>query len=114
MKLGKISPLAFSHMKRRGITIDALDRLLAHGQIEKQADGAQVVYLDSPAPGPTWIGRPQPRLYAVVDAAGEVLTVERRVRLMAPQCLSPKPEAASRLASAPALPCRNAHAIRSR
>ncbi len=81
MKLGKISPLAFSRMKQRGISIDALNDLLTHGQVETQFDGAQVVYLDSPAPGPSWAGRPQPRLYAVVDAAGEVLTVERRVRL---------------------------------
>ena len=58
MKLGKISPLAFSRMKQRGISIDALNHLLAHGQVEKQFDGAQVVYLDSPAPGPTWVGRP--------------------------------------------------------
>ena len=81
MKLGKISPLAFSRMKQRGISIDALHDLLAHGQVEKQLDGAQVVYLDSPVPGPNWSGHPQPRLYAVVDAAGEVLTVEKRVRL---------------------------------
>ena len=81
MKLGKISSLAFSRMKQRGISIDALNDLLAHGQVEKQFDGAQVVYLDSPIPSPTWAGRPQPRLYAVVDAGGEVLTVERRVRL---------------------------------
>lgn len=81
MKLGKISPLAFSRMKQRGITIDALDHLLAHGQVERQFDGAQVVYLDSPAPSPTWLSKPQPRLYAVVDAAGDVLTVEKRVRL---------------------------------
>jgi hypothetical protein len=80
-KLGKISPLAFSHMKRRGISIDALNHLLAHGQAEKQLDGGQVIYLDSPLPAPNWAGRPQPRLYAVVDAAGEVLTVEKRVRL---------------------------------
>jgi hypothetical protein len=81
MKLGKISPLAFSRMKQRGISIDALHDLLAHGQVEKQFDGAQVVYLDSPAPCPTWGCSPKPRLYAVVDAAGEVLTVEKRVRL---------------------------------
>lgn len=81
MKLGKISSLAFSRMKQRGISIDALNDLLAHGQVEMQFDGAQVVYLDSPVPGPSWAGRPQPRLYAVVDAAGEVLTVEKRVRL---------------------------------
>ena len=80
MKLGKISSLAFSHMKQRGISIDALNDLLTNGQVEKQFDGAQVVYLDSPTPGPSWIGRPQPRLYAVMDAAGEVLTVEKRVR----------------------------------
>ncbi|WP_018507940.1 hypothetical protein [Thiobacillus thioparus] len=83
MKLGKISALAFSHMKRRGISIDALNDLLANGQVEKQFDGAQVIYLDSPTPGPSWAGRPAPRLYAVVDAAGEVLTVEKRVRIRA-------------------------------
>lgn len=81
MKLGKISPLAFSRMKQRGISIAALNDLLARGQVEKQFDGAQVVYLDSPTPGPSCVGRPQPRLYAVVDASGDVLTVERRVRL---------------------------------
>lgn len=80
MKLGKISALAFSRMKQRGLSIDALNDLIARGQVEKQFDGAQIVYLDSPTPGPSWAGRPQPRLYAVVDAAGEVLTVERRVR----------------------------------
>ncbi len=83
MKLGKISPLAFSRMKQRGISIDALNDLLIHGQVEKQFDGAQVVYLDSPTPSPTWGGVPKPRLYAVVDAAGEVLTVEKRVRFRA-------------------------------
>jgi len=83
MKLGKISPLAFSRMKQRGISIATLNDLLARGQVERQFDGARVVYLDSPAPAPSWAGRPQPRLYAVVDAAGEVLTVERRVRLRA-------------------------------
>jgi hypothetical protein len=81
MKLGKISPLAFSRMKQRGISIDALHHLLEHGQVEKQFDGARVIYLDSPTPGPVWAGSAKPRLYAVVDAAGEVLTVEKRVRL---------------------------------
>ncbi|MHB1437965.1 MAG: hypothetical protein ACYCVX_10580 [Thiobacillus sp.] len=52
IKLGKISPLAFSRMKQRGISIAALHRLLAHGQVEKQFDGARVVYLDSDAPVP--------------------------------------------------------------
>ena len=80
-KLGKISPLAFSRMKQRGISLDTLHDLLAQGQVEKQFDGGQVVYLDSPTPGPAWGGRQKPRLYAVVDAAGEVLTVEKRVRL---------------------------------
>lgn len=81
MKLGKISPLAFSHMKRRGISIDGLNHLLAHGQVEKQFDGSQLVYLDTPTLQPASLARPVPRLYAVVDAAGDVLTVERRVRL---------------------------------
>jgi hypothetical protein len=81
MKLGKISPLAFSRMKQRGISIDALNHLLAHGQVEKHFDGGQVVYLDSPDPGPVWRGHPKPRLYALLDAAGEVLTVEKRVRM---------------------------------
>ncbi len=35
MKLGKISPLSFSRMKRSGISIAALRQLLAHGQVEK-------------------------------------------------------------------------------
>ena len=84
MKLGKISPLAFSRMKQRGISIAALNDLLARGQVEKQFDGARVVYLDDPAvPGPSRAGRPAPRLYAVVDAAGDVLTLEQRVRLSA-------------------------------
>jgi hypothetical protein len=81
MNLGKISPLAFSHMKQRAISIAALNDLITHGQVEKQFDGAQVVYLDSPVPSPSWTSRPQPRLYAVMDAAGDVLTVEKRVRL---------------------------------
>ncbi|MHB1084910.1 MAG: hypothetical protein ACYCZA_08720 [Thiobacillus sp.] len=81
MKLGKISALAFSRMKQRGISIAALNDLLTHGQVEQHFDGGQLVYLDSPEPGPLWRGRPKPRLYAVLDAAGEVLTVEKRVRL---------------------------------
>lgn len=81
IKLGKISALAFSRMKQRGISIDALNHLLNQGQIEQQCDGGQVVYLDSPDTRPAWRGNPRPRLYAVMDAAGEVLTVEKRVRL---------------------------------
>jgi hypothetical protein len=81
MKLGKISPFALTRMKQRGISIATLDHLLAQGQVEKQPDGARVVYLDSlPADTPRRDGQ-KPRLYAVLDAAGEVLTVERRVRL---------------------------------
>ena len=80
MKLGKISSLAFSRMKQCGLSIAALNDLLIRGQAERQFDGAQIVYLDTPAPTPAWAGRPQPRLYAVLDAGGEVLTVERRVR----------------------------------
>ncbi len=80
MKLGKISPLAFTRMKQRGLSIDALDALLARGHAERQPDGARIVYLDSPLTAPGWAGRPQPRLYAVLDAAGDVLTLEWRVR----------------------------------
>jgi hypothetical protein len=83
MKLGKISPLAFSRMKQRGISITALNDLLACGQVERQLDGGQVVYLDNPAPSLGRSGSPRPRLYAVMDAAGDVLTVERRVRVRA-------------------------------
>lgn len=83
LKLGKISPLAFSHMKRRGISIDGLNHLLTNGQVEQQFDGSQLVYLDTPTLHSTRVVRPTPRLYAVVDAVGEVLTVERRVRLKA-------------------------------
>lgn len=79
-KLGKISALAFSRMKQCGLSIATLNDLIARGQAERQFDGAQVIYLDSPAPGPNRACRPQPRLYAVLDAAGEVLTVEKRVR----------------------------------
>lgn len=81
MKLGKISPFAYGRMKQRGISIAALNDLLSRGQAERQFDGAQVIYLDDPAPTPNRAGRPQPRLYAVVDAAGDVLTVEKRVRV---------------------------------
>jgi hypothetical protein len=79
MKLGKISPFAYSRMKQRGISLATLHHLLAHGRVERQPDGARVISLDD-APGPAWRGHPRPQLYAVVDAAGEVLTVEKRVR----------------------------------
>jgi len=70
MKLGKISPLAFSRMKQRGISIDALHHLLAHGQVEKQFDGARAVYLDCTFPGPTRNDSPKRTLYAVVVCGG--------------------------------------------
>jgi len=81
MKLGKISTLAFNRMKKRGISLDTLQHLLANGHVERQYDGARLVYLDSTLPRPTRDGSPKRVLYAVVDAAGEVLTVEKRVRL---------------------------------
>lgn len=81
MKLGKISTLAFNRMRQRGITMDTLCHLLAHGHVEKKLDGAQLVYLDCTLPHPARDGRPKRMLYAVLDAAGEVLTVEKRVRL---------------------------------
>jgi hypothetical protein len=81
MELGKISTLAFNRMKRRGISLATLRHLLAHGHVEEQYDGARLVYLDSTLPHPIRDGSPRRTLYAVLDAAGEVLTVEKRVRL---------------------------------
>ena len=81
MELGRISTLAFSRMKQRGITLATLRHLLAHGQVEKKPDGARLVYLDCNLPRPTRDGSPKRTLYAVLDAAGEVLTVEKRVRI---------------------------------
>lgn len=81
MKLGKISTLAMARMKQRGISLATLRYLLAHGRVESKPDGARLVYLDleaairrgaSPFGGRT--------LYALLDAKGEVITVERRVR----------------------------------
>ena len=46
------------------------------GQFELGA-GARLVYLDCDTPGSAARGR---KLYALLDAAGEVITVERRVR----------------------------------
>lgn len=74
MKLDKISTLALSRMKQRGISLATLRYLLAHGRVEKKCDGARLVYLDNDVYGS---GR---KLYALLDAAGEVITVERRVR----------------------------------
>lgn len=83
MKLGKISTLAMARMKQRGISLATLRYLLAHGHVEKKCDGARLVYLDCAPPRPARPGgnsSPARTLYALVDAAGEVLTVERRVR----------------------------------
>lgn len=80
MKLGKISTLALNRMKQRGISLATLRYLLAHGRVEKKCDGARLVYLDCAQPRPARDGGPGRTLYALVDAAGEVLTVEKRVR----------------------------------
>lgn len=81
MRLERISTLALARMKQRGISLATLRYLLAHGRVEKKPDGARLVYLDydaavargvSPFGGRT--------LYALLDAQGEVITVERRVR----------------------------------
>lgn len=74
MKLGKISTLAIARMKQRGISLATLRYLLAHGRVERKFDGARLVYLDCE---PNSGGR---KLYALLDASGEVITVERRVR----------------------------------
>lgn len=81
MELGKISTLAFKRMKQRGITLATLRHLLAHGNVERKPDGARLVYLNSYLPRLARDGKPRRTLYAVLDAAGEVLTVEKRVRL---------------------------------
>ena len=77
MKLGKISTHAMARMKQRGISLATLRYLLAYGRVEKKCDGARLVYLDCDTPGSAARGR---KLYALLDAAGEVITVERRVR----------------------------------
>lgn len=81
MKLGKISTLAMARMKQRGISLATLRYLLAHGRVEKKHDGARLVYLDCDA---AILRRAHPfggrTLYALLDPAGEVITVERRVR----------------------------------
>lgn len=82
MKLGKITTLAFSRMRKRGITLDALQHLLTHGQVERQFDGARLVYMVNTLPRPIREGSPRRMLYAVLDAEGEVLTVDKRVRLI--------------------------------
>lgn len=81
MKLGKISTLAFNRMKQRGISLATLRHLLAHGNVERKPDGARLVYLNCPLPRLARDGKRRRTLYAVLDAAGEVLTVEKRVRL---------------------------------
>lgn len=44
--------------------------------VEKKPDGARLVYLNCNFPRPTRDGSPRRTLYAVLDASGEVLTVE--------------------------------------
>lgn len=78
MKLGRISSLALNRMKRRGIPLATLRYLLAHGRVERKQDGARLVYMEEfPHPaGPRLWGT----LYAVLDATGEVILVDRRIR----------------------------------
>ena len=80
MKLGTISTHAMARMKRRGISLATLRYLLAHGRVERKGDGARLVYLEHTSPGLPRMGAPSRTLYALVDRAGDVITVERRVR----------------------------------
>jgi len=80
MKLGKITTHAMARMKQRGISLATLQHLLAHGLVERKCDGARLVYLECASPRPPRNGAANRTLYALVDGAGEVITVERRVR----------------------------------
>lgn len=81
MKLGKISTLAMARMKHRGISLATLRYLLAYGRVERKCDGARLVYLDSDAAVESGMHPHGGRtLYALLDAEGEVITVERRMR----------------------------------
>lgn len=79
-ELGKLSPLAFNRMTRRGISMATLAHLLAYGNLEKKPDGARLAYLAGALPCPA--GRSPKRTFdAVLDAADDVHTVTKRVRL---------------------------------
>jgi hypothetical protein len=80
MKLGRITTHAMARMKQRGISLATLQHLLAHGLVERKCDGARLVYLECASPRPPRNGAANRTLYALVDSAGEVITVERRVR----------------------------------
>jgi hypothetical protein len=81
MKFNKISPYAKVRMRHRGISMGTLVHLLDHGQVENKSDGTQLVHLENDSPSPIQAKRREPRtLYALVDPAGEVITVEFRVR----------------------------------
>jgi len=69
-----------ARMKQRGISLATLQHLLAHGLVERKCDGARLVYLECASPWPPRNGAANRTLYALVDSAGEVITVERRVR----------------------------------
>ena len=92
MKLGKISTLALARMKQRGISLATLRYLLAHGRVERKCDGARLVYLECEPCASVTSGR---TLYALVDAAGEVITVERRVRRESAPCTARAEQAAA-------------------
>lgn len=81
MKLGKISTLAMARMKHRGISLATLRYLLAYGRVERKCDGMRLVYLNCAAPTRDHVFPQEERtLYALLDAEGEVITVERRRR----------------------------------
>jgi len=80
MKLGTISTHAIARMKQRGISLATLRYLLAHGRVERKIDGVHLIYLESAPLCATRTDAPKRTLYALVDSAGDVITVERRVR----------------------------------
>lgn len=82
MELNTISPYAKARMKCRGISINALEHLLAHGRVEALADGVRLVCLASGQYqlNPNRIPAGLRTLYALVDQTGDVITVDHRVR----------------------------------
>ncbi|MDA8382528.1 MAG: hypothetical protein M0037_05590 [Betaproteobacteria bacterium] len=80
MQWNTVSPYAKVRMKRKGITLDALRHLLAHGEIQPLGDGVRLVCLCTPAPAPLRHPARRGTLYALVDAGGDVIAVDHRVR----------------------------------
>jgi hypothetical protein len=73
MKLGRISSHARIKMKRQGMSEAALEGLLENGRVEYDGVGGRIVYLD---PAPTGLrARTERHAYAVLDGAGEVITI---------------------------------------